>query len=65
MRQARDELAKGDLRQAGEKAWRAVALALKSLAYRREGLRLSSHRELWEYVDKLVGETGDREIGRL
>jgi len=65
MRQARDELAKGDLRQAGEKAWGAVALALKSLAYRREGLRLSSHGELWEYVGKLVEETGDRELGRL
>jgi HEPN domain-containing protein len=65
MRQAREELAKGDLRQAGEKAWGAAALMLKSLAYRRDGLRLSSHGELWEYVAKLAEETGDRELGRL
>ena len=65
MRQARDELAEGDLRQAGEKVWGAVALALKSLAYKREGLRLSSHGELWQYVSKLVEETGDGELGRL
>jgi len=65
IRQARDELAKGDLRQAGEKAWGAVALALKSLAYKRKGLRLSSHGELWEYVDELVEETRDEELGRL
>jgi len=35
IRQAKDELAKGDLRQAGEKAWGAAALALKGLAYKR------------------------------
>lgn len=65
MRQARDELAKGDLRQAGEKAWDTVALALKCLAYKREGLRLSSHGELWEYVGKLVEEIYDGGLGRL
>lgn len=65
LRQAKDELARGDLRQAGEKAWGAVALALKSLAYKREGLRLTSHGELWEYVSKLAEETGDKELGRL
>lgn len=46
MRRARDELAKGDLMQAGEKTWGVAAFALKSLAYKREGLRLSSHKEL-------------------
>jgi hypothetical protein len=40
MKQAREELAKGDLIQAGEKAWGAAALMLKSLAHRRDGLRL-------------------------
>jgi len=65
MRQAREELAKGDLRQAGEKAWGAAALMLKSLAYRRDGLRLSSHGELWEYIGRLAEETGDRELGRF
>lgn len=65
MRRARDELAEGDLMQAGEKTWGVAALALKSLAYKREGLRLSSHEELWEYVSKLVEETHDEELGRL
>jgi hypothetical protein len=65
MKQAREELAKGDLRQASEKAWGAAALMLKSLAHRRDGLRLSSHGELWEYVGRLAEETGDRELGRL
>jgi HEPN domain-containing protein len=65
MRQAREELAKGDLRQASEKAWGAAALMLKSLAHRRDGLRFSSHGELWEYVGRLAKETGDRELGRL
>lgn len=65
IRQARDELVKGDLRQAGEKAWGAVALALKSLAYKRKSLRLSSHGELWEFMGKLLEETGDEELGRL
>jgi HEPN domain-containing protein len=65
MRQARGELAKGDLRQASEKAWGAAALMLKSLAYRQDGLRLSRHGELWEYVGRLAEETGDRELGRL
>ena len=65
MRQAREEQVKGDLRQAGEKGWGAAALMLKSLAYRRDGLRLSSHGELWEYVGRLAEETGDRELGGL
>jgi hypothetical protein len=38
---------------------------LKSLALRRDGLRLSSYGELWEYVAKFTEETGDRELGRL
>ncbi len=61
---ADEELSKGDLRQASEKIWGAAALAVKTLAYEREGLRLTSHRELWEYVARLVAETGDEEIGR-
>jgi hypothetical protein len=60
-REASEEL----MRQASEKAWGAAALILKSLAYRRDGLRFSSHGELWEYVGRLAEETGDRELGRL
>jgi len=37
---------------------------LKSLAYKRDGLRLSSYRELWEYVGRLTEEARDKEIGR-
>jgi hypothetical protein len=60
-REASEEL----MRQASEKAWGAAALMLKSLAYRQDGLRLSRHGELWEYVGRLAEETGDRELGRL
>lgn len=63
LREAREELEKGNLRQASEKIWGAAALAVKALAYEREGRRLSSHGELWEYVDRLVRETGDESIG--
>ena len=61
---ASEELSRGDLRQASEKIWGSAALAVKALAYEREGRRLTSHGELWEYVDRLVAETGDEDIGR-
>jgi len=61
---ASEELSRGDLRQASEKMWGAAALAVKALAYEREGRRLTSHGEFWEYVNRLVAETGDEEIGR-
>ena len=63
--QAVEELAKGRLRQASEKIWGAAALAVKAVAFWREGRRLISHGELWAYVRKLVDESGDRELGRL
>lgn len=65
LKQAGEELSEGDLRQASEKIWGAAALAVKAIAYKREGVRLSSHGALWEYVGKLVNETGDRDLGRL
>jgi len=40
-------------------------LAVKAMAFWREGRRLTSHGELWAYVRKLVDESGDRELGRL
>ena len=61
---ASEELSRGDLRQASEKIWGSAALAVKALAYEREGRRLTSHGELWEYINRLVAETGDEEIGR-
>ena len=57
--QAREELEGGDVRQAAEKLWGVVALALKAYALWREGRRLVSHRELWEYKDRVVEELGD------
>ena len=59
LEQARKELDKGDLRQASGKIWGAVALGIKAHAYVKVGRRLSSHRELREYKDKLADELGD------
>ncbi len=56
--EARKELGRGDLRQAAEKVWGAAALAVKAYAAWREGRRLSSHSELWEYKRVLEGELG-------
>ena len=56
--EARKELGRGDLRQAAEKVWGAAALAVKAYAAWREGRRLNSHSELWEYKRVLEGELG-------
>ena len=52
------ELGEGDVRQAAEKLWGAAALAVKAYAAWREGRRLSSHGELWEYKRRLEKELG-------
>ncbi len=56
--QAEEELKTGDVRQAAEKVWGAAALAVKAYAEWREGRRLASHRELWEYKSVLEEELG-------
>jgi len=56
---AREELEKGDLRQASEKIWGACALAIKAHALARKGLRLESHRELWLYKNEVARELGE------
>jgi HEPN domain-containing protein len=58
LEQAREELGKGDVRQAAEKLWGAAALAVKAYAAWKDGRRLSSHGELWEYMRKMIGEIG-------
>ncbi len=58
LEQAREELAKGGVRQAAEKLWGATALAVKAYAAWRDGKRLTSHRELWGYIDRLVEDLG-------
>ena len=64
-KQAEEELAKGDLKQASEKLWGSAALAVKAVAYGREGRRLTGQGEPWEYVNRLIEETGDEELGSL
>ena len=53
--QANEELDRGDLLQASEKAWGAVAHRLKAIA-RQRGWRHGSHRHYGEIVDLLVSE---------
>ena len=59
LEQAEEKLAKGDLRQASEKAWGACALAIKAHAMAKKGERLLSHRELWLYKNEVAKELGD------
>ena len=58
LEEARKELEKGNVRQAAEKLWGASALAVKAYAYWREGKRLSSHGELWNYMRLMTREMG-------
>ena len=62
--QAQNELAAGDLRQASEKGWGAVAQMVKAVAQER-GWPHDSHRELFRIVSRLRGETGDSSIAGL
>ena len=59
LREAREGLSKGNVRQAAEKLWGAAALVIKAYAYWKDGRRLSSHGELWEYKRKLEDEIGE------
>ena len=57
--QAREELVKGNLRQASEKIWGACALAIKAHALARRGKRIESYAELWTYKNEVAKELGD------
>ncbi len=59
LEEARKELGKGNVRQAAEKLWGASALTVKAYAYWREGKRLTSHGELWEWKRRLEDELGE------
>ena len=59
LKQSKEELRRGDVRQATEKVWGATALAVKAYAEWREGKRLASHSELWEYSKKLMEDLGE------
>lgn len=54
-------LAEGDLLQASEKGWGAAAQMVKGIAEAR-GWAHNGHHQLWQVVDRLVDETGDRDI---
>ena len=56
---AREELARGNVRQAAEKLWGSLALAIKAYAAWRHGRRLASHDELWKYKDVVAGDLGE------
>lgn len=62
--QAETELAVGDLIQASEKGWGAVAQALKAAATLR-GLGHWSHKEMRRVVNVLSDETGNPRIIEL
>jgi len=57
--EAREELRKGNVRQAAEKLWGSAALAVKAYAISKEGRRLKSHSELWLYKDVLIRDLGE------
>jgi len=59
LEQAREELNKGDLRQASEKIWNAAALAIKAYAFWKEGKVLSKHTDLWSYKSVIAKELGE------
>ncbi|UXD21752.1 hypothetical protein IPA_07590 [Ignicoccus pacificus DSM 13166] len=59
LKQAEEELRKGDYRQAAEKVWGAAALAIKAHALVKEGKRLASHGQLWEYELELRKRWGE------
>ena len=61
MAQATEELAAGDSRQASEKAWGAAAQMVKAVAQDR-GWRHDNHFLLYQAINSLADETGDRQI---
>ena len=62
--QAREELERGDVRQASEKGWGAAAQMVKAVAERR-GWEHRTHAALFRVVSDLAEETADDEIRDL
>lgn len=58
---AQTYLAEDDLLQASEKGWGAAAQMIKSIAEARKWAH-NGHHELWRAVNRVVEETGDRDI---
>ena len=64
LEQARQELARGDVRQASEKGWGAAAQAVKAVAETR-GWEHKTHAALFRAVDRLTTEMGDDKLNAL
>ena len=64
LEKARQALEEGDLVQASEKLWGASAQMVKSVAEQR-GWQHSSHRQLFQVVNRLAQDTGDLEMRSL
>lgn len=64
LQEAEAEFEKGDLVQASEKSWGAVAKYLKALATERDWGH-DTHAHLAQVADQLTVETGNNEIARL
>ena len=62
--QARDELAKGDTRQASEKGWGSAAQMVKAIAEQR-GWEHKTHHHIWQAVRRLTDERQDVVLNRL
>jgi len=59
LEEAEEELGRGGVRQAAEKICGAAALTVKAYAFWREGRRLASHSQLWEYSLTVARELGE------
>lgn len=62
--QADSELARGDVRQASEKAWGAAAQIITAVAEAQDWDH-GSHRLIWQAVNRLATETSDDELHQL
>lgn len=62
--QAHEEFARGDLRQASEKAWGAASQVVKAAA-EQYGWPHTSHRHLLIAASQLQERSGDMELSRL
>ncbi|AET33743.1 PaREP1 family protein [Pyrobaculum ferrireducens] len=61
LREAEELYARGDLAQAGEKYWGAVAALLNAIAEKR-GWEHYSHKDYNAVVGRLYKESGDKEL---
>jgi uncharacterized protein (UPF0332 family) len=64
LQQARQELARGDVRQASEKGWGAAAQAVKAVAEGR-GWEHKNHAALFRAVDRLAREKRNDKLNAL